>query len=212
MAFINGVWFRSAASGTSDFTDGTAESGHENMAAAGCVNGQPYSYKAISDDRTQWEYGRGNYNSGSGLIARTTIYHSSSANAKVNFTTAPKVYITPLKADFDALFTDPAITGAITEDVYAITDGGGFAIDPRNGSIQTITLGASRTPTVANFNAGDSVTLMVADGTAYAITWTTIGVTWVGGSAPTLATSGYSVIVLWKVASTIYGAYQGDVA
>lgn len=108
--------------------------------------------------------------------------------------------------------TSPIITGTILEDVYTITDGAGFAIDPTNGSIQLITLGASRTPTAANWDAGEGVTLMVNDGTAYTITWTTIGVTWVGGSAPTLATSGYTVIELWKVGSTIYGALVGSVA
>lgn len=106
----------------------------------------------------------------------------------------------------------PAITGTILEDVYTITDGAGFAIDPTNGSIQLITLGASRTPTQANWAAGEAVTLMVNDGTAYTITWTTIGVVWVGGSAPTLATTGYTVIELWKVGSTIYGALVGSVA
>lgn len=108
--------------------------------------------------------------------------------------------------------TSPVITGTILEDVYTITDGAGFAIDPTNGSIQLVTLGASRTPTVANFDAGESVTLMVADGTAYTITWTTIGVVWVGGTAPTLAASGYTVIELWKVGSTYYGALVGEVA
>ena len=38
------------------------------------------------------------------------------------------------------------------------------------------------------------------------------GVVWVGGSAPTLATTGYTVVELWKVGSTIYGAHTGDVA
>jgi hypothetical protein len=108
--------------------------------------------------------------------------------------------------------TMPVINGTIVEDVFTITDGAGFAIDPTNGSIQLVTLGASRTPTVANFDAGEAVTLMVNDGTAYTITWTTIGVVWVGGSAPTLATSGYTVIELWKVGSTIYGALVGSVA
>jgi len=36
--------------------------------------------------------------------------------------------------------------------------------------------------------------------------------TWVGGSAPTLATSGATYVVLWKVSSTLYGANVGDVA
>lgn len=113
--------------------------------------------------------------------------------------------------------TDPVITGAILEDVYTITDGAAFEIDPGNGSIQLITLGANRTPKATNFAAGESVTLMVADGTAYTLTWTdttfgTSGVTWVGGTAPTLATTGYSVIELWKVGTQVYGASVGDVA
>lgn len=96
------------------------------------------------------------------------------------------------------------------ETVYAITDGAAFEINPANGSIQTITLGASRSPAATNFAAGHSITLMVNDGTAYTITWPSV--TWVGGSAPTLATSGYTVISLWKVGSTLYGALLGSVA
>lgn len=107
---------------------------------------------------------------------------------------------------------DPVITGAITEDVFTITDAAGFSIDPTNGSIQLVTLGANRTPVATNFAAGESVTLMIADGTAFTITWTTVAVTWVGGTAPTLATTGYTVIELWKVGSIIYGSHVGNVA
>jgi hypothetical protein len=108
--------------------------------------------------------------------------------------------------------TDPVITGAVKEDVYTITDGAAFEIDPSNGTIQTITLTASRTPAATNFVSGESVTLRIADGTAYTITWSTVGVVWVNGSAPTLATSGYTIVELWKDGSTIYGARVGDVA
>jgi hypothetical protein len=108
--------------------------------------------------------------------------------------------------------TSPTMIGTLIEDVFTITDGAGFAIDPDNGSIQLVTLGANRTPTVANFDAGEAVTLMINDGTAYTITWTTIGVVWVGGTAPTLATTGYTVIELWRVGSTYYGALVGNVA
>ena len=113
--------------------------------------------------------------------------------------------------------TDPAIVGTILEDVYTITDGAAFEIDPGNGSIQLITLGASRTPKATNFAAGESVTLLVDDGTAYTLTWTDAtfggsGVVWKtdGGVAPTLNTSGYTVIVLFKVGSQVYGARVGD--
>ena len=86
------------------------------------------------------------------------------------------------------------------------------ALSPTNGSIQTWTLSGNSTPTAGTWAAGQSITLMVDDGTAYAITWTSLAVTWKTnfGSAPTLATSGYTVISLWKVGSTIYGARVGN--
>jgi hypothetical protein len=113
--------------------------------------------------------------------------------------------------------TDPAIIGTILEDVYTITDGAAFEIDPGNGSVQLITLGASRTPLATNFANGEAVTLMVDDGTAYTLTWTDAtfggsGVVWKtnAGVAPTLNTSGYTVITLWKVGGQVYGARVGD--
>lgn len=113
--------------------------------------------------------------------------------------------------------TDPAIIGTILEDVFTITDGAAFEIDPGNGSIQLITLGANRTPKATNFAAGEAVTLMVDDGSAYTLTWTdttfgTSGVVWKtdSGSAPTLNTTGYTVIVLWKVSTQVYGARVGN--
>ena len=60
--------------------------------------------------------------------------------------------------------TDPAIIGTILEDVFSITDAAAFEIDPGNGSVQLITLGASRTPKATNMVAGESITLMVDDG------------------------------------------------
>ena len=113
--------------------------------------------------------------------------------------------------------TDPAIIGTILEDVYTISDGAAFEVDPGNGSVQLITLGASRTPKATNFAAGEAVTLMVDDGTSYTLTWSdstwgTSGVIWAGGDAPTLATSGYTVIQFWKVGTQVYGALVGEVA
>ena len=97
------------------------------------------------------------------------------------------------------------------ETVYTITDGAAFEIDPANGNIQTITLGADRTPKATNFEAGQDVLLMIDDGTARTITWTdaTLNPTWVSGSAPALATSGYTTVRLWKVGTTIYGEKLG---
>lgn len=96
------------------------------------------------------------------------------------------------------------------ESVYAITDGAAFEIDPGNGGIQTLTLGASRTPKATSFAEGHSMMLMVA-ATSYTITWTdgTLNPTWIGGAAPTLSASDQTVISLWKAGSTIYGSLVG---
>lgn len=96
---------------------------------------------------------------------------------------------------------------AMTEQVYALT-GVTPDLDPDLGTIQTWTLTANSTP-VDTLTDGQSMTLMIDDGTAYSITWPTM--TWVGGSAPALATSGYTVIALWKVGTTLYGSHVGDV-
>jgi hypothetical protein len=114
-------------------------------------------------------------------------------------------------------FPGPVIDGTILEDVFTITDGADFEVDPGNGSIQLITLGANRTPKATNFTAGESITLMVDDGTAHTLTWTDTtwgasGVEWTGGAAPDLATSGYTVLQFWKVSTQVYGALVGEVA
>lgn len=97
--------------------------------------------------------------------------------------------------------------GTVAESVYAISDGASVDLNPSNGPIQTWTLGAGRTATASNFAAGASMLLAVDDGTAYTLTWPTI--TWVGSTtAPTLATTGYTWIQLWKVGSTLYGMAQ----
>lgn len=111
-------------------------------------------------------------------------------------------------------FTATQTFKGLTDTVYTISDGAAFEIDPANGSIQVVTLGASRTPAATNFAAGQSVLLGIDDGTAYTITWSTINPTWVtpGGaaSAPTLATSGYTWILFWKVSTTIYATLVGS--
>lgn len=91
--------------------------------------------------------------------------------------------------------------------VYALS---GTAIDPTNGGIQTKTVAANTTFT-ETLASGESVVLMLEGGASYTITWPTI--TWVtnsGNSAPTLTAK--DTLVLWKVSTTLYGAYVGGYA
>jgi hypothetical protein len=98
-----------------------------------------------------------------------------------------------------------------TEEVFAVT-GTTPALSPTNGSIQTWTLSGNSTPTAGTWASGQSLTLMVDDDTAYTIDWSSVAVTWKtdGGTAPTLNTSGFTAIQLWKVDTVIYGARVGD--
>ena len=103
---------------------------------------------------------------------------------------------------------DAVFTGAMDEEVYALS-GTTPALDPANGTIQTHTLSGTTTYS-DSLSDGESITLMIDDGTANTATFPTT--TWVnnGGTAPTLATTGYTVVALWKVSTTLYGALVGD--
>jgi hypothetical protein len=148
-------------------------------------------------------------NGGSGVTTITGVIKGNGASA-FSAATAGTDFVAPGTA---TTFTAQQTFKEVKDTVHTITDGAGFEIDPANGSIQVVTLGASRTPAATNFEAGQVVLLGIDDGTAYTITWTTVAVTWVkaGGtaSAPTLATSGYTWVLLWKVGSTIYGTEVG---
>jgi hypothetical protein len=98
-----------------------------------------------------------------------------------------------------------------TEEVFAVT-GTTPALSPTNGSIQTWTLSGNSTPTAGTWASGQSLTLMVDDGSEFSITWSSVAVTWKtdGGTAPTLNTTGFTAIQLWKINTVIYGARVGD--
>lgn len=113
---------------------------------------------------------------------------------------------------------DITMTGDIKENIYTITDGAAFEIDPGNGTIQVITLGANRTPKATNFENGESILLLVNDGTSYTLTWTDAtfgasGVDWKdNASAPSLDASRLTGIILWKYDGQVYGVNAGTFA
>lgn len=179
------------------------------------------NYKLTGSDIKTLTIGAGSVSVASGktLTANNTVTLAGTDGTTMTFpsTTDTVVGLAASQTLTNKTLTDPAIIGTILEDVFTITDGAAFEIDPGNGSIQLITLGASRTPKATNFAAGESVLLMVDDGSAFTITWTDAtfgasGVIWEsgGGTAPTLSTSGYTSIVLWKVGTQIYGAQVGN--
>jgi hypothetical protein len=110
------------------------------------------------------------------------------------------------KNDIANTFTAEQTFTEFTETVYTLT---GTVIDPVNGGIQTITLTTATTYT-ESLTTGQSVVLMISGGVTNAITWPS-PITWVtsaGNVAPTITDS--ATIVIWKVGSTLYGAYVGS--
>lgn len=99
-------------------------------------------------------------------------------------------------------------SGSATEQVYALS-GTTPGLAPANGTIQTWTLTGNSTPT-SSLTTGQSLTLMIDDGTAYTITWPSVVWKTNGGTAPALNTSGFTAIQLWQVGSTLYGARVGN--
>lgn len=116
--------------------------------------------------------------------------------------------------DLGTILSEVIFTGSIREQTYQITDAATIFIEPGNGSIQYLTsIGASRTINTSLFLDGEVVTLMINDnsGTGSVSTWTSVS--WInnGGVAPLWPDSGtYTVISLWKVNGTVYGAVVGN--
>lgn len=156
------------------------------------------------------------YVNDSGTSKRITVTNLDTVFAATTKTLTNKTVdlgdntVTGTLAEFNTACQDNQFLG-LAETVYALSTTTP-ELDPANGTIQTWTLTGNSTPTkAAGWAAGESMTLMVDDGSASTITWTTVAPTWLtdSGSAPTLSTSGYTTIILWKVGTTIYAATVG---
>ena len=95
-----------------------------------------------------------------------------------------------------------------TEEVFVLT-GTTPALSASNGSIQTWTLSGNSTPT-DGLASGQSLILGITAG-SNTVTWPSVTWSKVGGSgtAPTFTSTGVNWIVLWKINSTLRGAFLG---
>lgn len=152
----------------------------------------------------------------SGIAASSFVLSNSSGNidgaaAQKAIPSGVVVGTTDTQTLTNKTLSGPIMNDGYTEEVFSVS-GTTPALSPTNGSIQTWTLSGNSTPTAGTWAEGQSMTLMVDDGSARTITWTSVAVTWKtnGGVAPTLNTTGFTAITLWKVGTTIYGARVGD--
>jgi len=100
------------------------------------------------------------------------------------------------------------LNNGYTEEINSLATSGSIALNPVNGSIQTCSLTGNPTFT-DSLSTGQSIVLMLTNGSSYTVTWPTI--TWItatGNSAPGLSVN--DVLVFWKVSTTLYGAYVGS--
>lgn len=162
-------------------------------------------------EQGQWDtaYGWGNHAS-AGYLTATAI--GSSVQAYSSNLTSWAAITTSSKVDSSSgSASGLTLNDGYTEEVFSIS-GTTPALSPSNGSIQTWTLTANSTPTAGTWNSGQSITIMIDDGSAYTVDWASMSITWKtnAGVAPTLNTTGYTMIILSKVGSIIYGARVGD--
>lgn len=99
------------------------------------------------------------------------------------------------------------LNNGYTEETYTLS---GTELNPVNGSMQVAVLSANIVFTDA-LTSGQSLMLMLENGSTYSVTWPTI--TWAtstGNTPPTLTAK--DALTFWKIGSTLYGAYVGGYA
>lgn len=178
----------------------------------------------LADGEIGLEQDSGQFKLGDGVTAYTALPYGGLQGPQGDVGPAPAWGTIPgvlsdqadLQATLDgkAPKASPAFTGnasfagAIGEGVHTLT-GTTVTLDPSAGTLQQHVLNGPTTY-ADGLSSGQSLTLMIDDGAGALVTWPTL--TWVnnGGSAPTLATTGYTVIALWKAGTTLFGALIGD--
>ncbi len=124
--------------------------------------------------------------------------------------TNPSGYTTNV-GDVTLAGTQTLTNKTITDIVFTLT-GTTPAFLATNGAVQTWALTGNSTPT-DSLTSGQSIILAITPG-SFTITWPSVVWTKQGGSgtAPTLFSTGKTMIVLWKVGTTLYGSHLGDTA
>ena len=119
--------------------------------------------------------------------------------------------IADMAADAAQTLTNKTL-GNLRESVFTITDAVGFEINPLNGPLQRVTLGANRTP-VFTFLDGQSMKLKINFST-FALTYTGTGgpVVWVGGTVPAAPSSGWLHVEFWREGDVLHGGLVGSTA
>lgn len=143
-------------------------------------------------------------------------YNGSITNANISATAAiaaskisdTAVTLTASQTLSNKTLTKPTVNGS-TQAYTSDTDGATVTFDMAESNVHTVTLGGNRTLAVSNTSTGQSFIIrLVQDGTgSRTVTWFS-GISWAGGTAPTLTTTANKADWFGFI-TTGSGAYSG---
>ena len=148
--------------GTSDAVLGTTVPGYLSFSDAGVVDGDKVTYGII--DGTNREIGHGSYDATNGKLLRTTVLHSTNANAKISLSGAAQVYLTISQADIVAISAGAVTAGSATASVGSAAT----VIPSLTVDIDDASGWASGNPTRITIPAGQTRVRVTATGSASA--------------------------------------------
>ena len=188
----------SAAAAATSETNAAASAAAAAASAATAALFDPSSYYTKAEMDTALA---GKSNTGHGHVIGDVTGLQASLDTKASLSGAESL--------FNKTLVRPQMNGAPVDDDHTIS-GTTPAISAADGTRQFWTLTANATP-IDDLSSGEGCELWI-DASVYTINWASLVDVWLtdDGVAPTLKTSGYTIVYVEKVGATVYGRRASD--